>query len=51
MLSRVADNLYWMARYMERAENVTRLLEVSLQVLLDLPQREAQQLRKIGSLF
>jgi uncharacterized alpha-E superfamily protein len=46
MLSRVADNLYWMARYMERAENVARLIDVSLQVMLDLPQREAQLLRK-----
>jgi len=35
MLSRVADNLYWMARYIERAENITRLLEVNLQLLLD----------------
>ena len=26
MLSRVADALYWMGRYVERAENVTRLL-------------------------
>jgi uncharacterized alpha-E superfamily protein len=28
MLSRTADNLYWMARYMERAENMARILEV-----------------------
>ncbi len=28
MLSRTADNLYWMARYVERAENLARLLEV-----------------------
>jgi uncharacterized alpha-E superfamily protein len=28
MLSRVADHLYWMGRYLERAENVTRLLVV-----------------------
>ncbi|MBO26370.1 MAG: hypothetical protein CMI33_07225 [Opitutales bacterium] len=28
MLSRVADNLYWMNRYVERAEGVTRLVEV-----------------------
>src|SRR5947208_15478785 len=26
MLSRVADSLYWMGRYLERAENITRLL-------------------------
>ena len=35
MLSRVAHSLYWMARYIERAENITRLLEVNLQFLLD----------------
>ena len=26
MLSRVADSIYWMSRYVERAENVARLL-------------------------
>jgi uncharacterized alpha-E superfamily protein len=36
MLSRVADSLYWMSRYMERAENDARLLDVNLQLLLDL---------------
>src|SRR5579872_5272709 len=37
MLSRVAESLYWMSRYAERAENVARFLDVSLQVMLDLP--------------
>lgn len=37
MLSRVAHSLYWMARYIERAENVARLLEVNLQFLYDVP--------------
>jgi uncharacterized alpha-E superfamily protein len=37
MLSRAADALYWMCRYAERAENVARFLDVSLQVMLDLP--------------
>ena len=37
MLSRVAENLYWMARYLERAENVARLINSTTQVLLDLP--------------
>lgn len=36
MLSRVADSLYWMSRYIERAENDARLLDVNLQLLLDL---------------
>jgi uncharacterized alpha-E superfamily protein len=35
MLSRVAHSLYWMSRYIERAENMARLLEVNLQFLLD----------------
>ena len=29
MLSRVADAIYWMGRYLERAENITRLLLVT----------------------
>ncbi|HMQ29553.1 MAG TPA: alpha-E domain-containing protein [Chloroflexaceae bacterium] len=35
MLSRVADNLYWMSRYLERAEHTARLLGVSLTQTLD----------------
>jgi uncharacterized alpha-E superfamily protein len=35
MLSRVADSLYWMMRYIERAENNARILDVNLQVTLD----------------
>jgi uncharacterized alpha-E superfamily protein len=35
MLSRVAHSLYWMSRYIERAENIVRLLEVNLQFILD----------------
>lgn len=37
MLSRVAENLYWMARYLERAENTARLTNVNANLLLDLP--------------
>jgi uncharacterized alpha-E superfamily protein len=37
MLSRTADSIYWMSRYMERAENVARFIAVNLQALLDLP--------------
>ena len=36
MLSRVADSLYWMGRYIERAENNARIADVNLQMLLDL---------------
>lgn len=35
MLSRVAENLYWIARYIERAENVARLLDVGFELALD----------------
>ena len=35
MLSRVAENLYWLGRYMERAEDTTRLIQVSRHVMLD----------------
>ena len=34
MLSRTADNLYWIARYMERAETSARLLEVGSRISL-----------------
>jgi len=37
MLSRTADNLFWMCRYIERAENTARMLDVNLQMSL-LPQ-------------
>ncbi len=35
MLSRVADGLYWMSRYLERAEHSARLVDVELQLWLD----------------
>src|SRR6478752_2250478 len=35
MLSRVANSLYWMSRYLERAENIARIVDVNLQLLLD----------------
>ncbi len=37
MLSRVAETLYWLARYIERAENTARLLKVNAQLVLDTP--------------
>ncbi|MCP5157969.1 MAG: alpha-E domain-containing protein [Gammaproteobacteria bacterium] len=37
MLSRVAQNIYWMARYLERAEDTARLINVNTNLLLDLP--------------
>ena len=35
MLSRVADSLYWMSRYLERAENAVRQLDVTMSLMLD----------------
>src|SRR5258706_847866 len=43
MLARVADSIYWMSRYVERAENVARFIEVNLNLMLDLPVGSAQQ--------
>ncbi len=37
MLSRVAENIYWMARYIERAEDLARLINVNANLTLDLP--------------
>jgi uncharacterized alpha-E superfamily protein len=35
MLSRVADSLYWMSRYLERAEHTMRMLDVNFSMTLD----------------
>lgn len=37
MLSRVAENIYWLSRYLERAENTVRLVNTYTHLLLDLP--------------
>ena len=45
MLSRTADHLFWMARYMERAENTARMLDVNYQTsLLPLTDDSSKQL-------
>ncbi len=43
MLSRVANSIYWMCRYIERAENVARFISVNLNLLLDMPSEEDRQ--------
>lgn len=43
MLSRVADSIYWMARYIERAENLARFMDVTLNLILDQPEGADQQ--------
>lgn len=42
MLSRVANSIYWMCRYIERAENVARFISVNLNLLLDMPTEEGK---------
>lgn len=43
MLSRVADNVFWMSRYIERAESVARFIDVNLNLTLDLGEQMDQQ--------
>ncbi len=37
MLSRVAERMYWLGRYMERAENTTLLISVNTNLIMDMP--------------
>jgi uncharacterized alpha-E superfamily protein len=43
MLSRVAESIYWAGRYIERAENTARFIDVNLQMGLDAPSSFAEQ--------
>lgn len=43
MLSRVAESIYWMSRYVERAENVARFISVNLNLSLDMPGEAGEQ--------
>ena len=43
MLSRVADAIYWMNRYIERAENYARFMDVNFNLSLELPPNVVQQ--------
>jgi uncharacterized alpha-E superfamily protein len=43
MLSRVADSLYWMSRYLERAENTVRLLDTNMGLMLDKSSTSAER--------
>jgi uncharacterized alpha-E superfamily protein len=45
MLSRVANTLYWMVRYVERADNLARLIDVNQQLLLDSERLDSDRLR------
>ena len=37
MLSRSAKHLYWLSRYVERTENIARMIDVNLELILDFP--------------
>jgi uncharacterized alpha-E superfamily protein len=52
MLSRVADSLYWMSRYLERAENTVRQLDVTMSLVLDIggPNVETRWQRMMAAL-
>ncbi|MCB0549015.1 MAG: alpha-E domain-containing protein [Phaeodactylibacter sp.] len=43
MLSRVANSIYWMNRYIERAENYARFMSVNFNLILDMPPSEREQ--------
>jgi len=43
MLSRVGESIYWMARYIERAENVARIMDANYHMILDLPAGVGEQ--------
>src|SRR5258708_144939 len=43
MVSRVADSIYWMSRYVERAENEALFIDVNLQLMLDGSSAQLQQ--------
>ncbi|MBV9471168.1 MAG: alpha-E domain-containing protein [Abitibacteriaceae bacterium] len=45
MLSRVAESLFWMARYYERAENTARLMDVNINMMLDM----GEYMQEVGS--
>ncbi|MFW5759768.1 MAG: alpha-E domain-containing protein [Cyclobacteriaceae bacterium] len=43
MLSRLADAIYWMNRYIERAENYARFIDANYNLLLEMPPDMAEQ--------
>ena len=51
MLSRVANSLYWIGRYIERAENTARLVSVTNHLQLDLPKGIRPEWKRIVSIL
>lgn len=43
MLSRVANSIYWMNRYIERAENYARFMSSKFNLILDMPPNEQKE--------
>ncbi|HSG28796.1 MAG TPA: alpha-E domain-containing protein, partial [Candidatus Krumholzibacterium sp.] len=43
MLSRVANSIYWLNRYIERAENVARFIDANYHMALDIPDNPNDQ--------
>ena len=43
MLSRVANSIYWLSRYIERAENVARFIDANYHMTLDIPDSASDQ--------
>ena len=42
MLSRSANSIYWMSRYLERADNVARFIDVNSNLILEIGREEVQ---------
>lgn len=51
MLSRSAERLYWLARYLERTENTARLLSVYMNLMFDLPIDVEMSWRNLLTIF
>lgn len=51
MLSRSAERLYWLARYLERTENTARLLSVYMNLMFDLPMEVEMSWRNLLTIF
>ena len=55
MLSRVADSIYWMSRYVERAEHIARILLVNSNTLMDIgelaPDMQEKQWRAVMTIM
>jgi uncharacterized alpha-E superfamily protein len=51
MLSRSAERLYWLARYLERTENTARLLSVYMNLMFDMPMDVQVSWRNLLTIF